>query len=295
MDEIICDTDKAIRALNWTITEMERRIKYLAEVNYRNIEEYNEDCVKNGYEKMPRIVIIVDEFADLMSTGKKAVEDTVNRIARLARAVGIHLVLATQRPSVDVISGTIKNNFPARIAFKVTSSFDSKTVLDSVGADKLLGNGDMLFMMPGASTLERMQGAYISNEEVKDIVDFVKSKNDAYFDNNIKDAIFKDKEEEQPQSNGSSHANDRNKIPPELYDALELGIQIREEQDAPLSISFLQRRMGFGWPKAAKIYDLMDRMGYLSPDEHDPKKKKVNITYEELADLRAAAEKEDEE
>ena len=295
MDEIICDTDKAIRALNWTITEMERRIKYLAEVNYRNIEEYNEDCVKNGYEKMPRIVIIVDEFADLMSTGKKAVEDTVNRIARLARAVGIHLVLATQRPSVDVISGTIKNNFPARIAFKVTSSFDSKTVLDSVGADKLLGNGDMLFMLPGASALERMQGAYISNEEVKDIVDFVKAKNDAYFDNNIKDAIFKEKEEEKPQGNGNSHANDRNKIPPELYDVLELGIQLREEQDAPISISFLQRRMGFGWPKAAKIYDLMDRMGYLSPDEHDPKKKKVNISYEELANLRAEAEKEDEE
>lgn len=295
MDEIICDTDKAIRALNWTITEMERRIKYLAEVNYRNIEEYNEDCVKNGYEKMPRIVIIVDEFADLMSTGKKAVEDTVNRIARLARAVGIHLVLATQRPSVDVISGTIKNNFPARIAFKVTSSFDSKTVLDSVGADKLLGNGDMLFMLPGASALERMQGAYISNEEVKDIVDFVKAKNDAYFDNNIKDAIFKEKEEEKPQGNGNTHANDRNKIPPELYDVLELGIQLREEQDAPISISFLQRRMGFGWPKAAKIYDLMDRMGYLSPDEHDPKKKKVNITYEELANLRAEAEKEDEE
>ena len=296
MDEIICDTDKAIRALNWTITEMERRIKYLAEVNYRNIEEYNADCVKNGYEKMPRIVIIVDEFADLMSTGKKAVEDTVNRIARLARAVGIHLVLATQRPSVDVISGTIKNNFPARIAFKVTSSFDSKTILDSVGADKLLGYGDMLFMLPGASTLERMQGAFISNEEVKAVVDFVKEKNDAYFDNNIKDAIFKDKEEDKPASNSKdAHSNDRNKIPPEFYDVLELGIQLREEQDSPISISFLQRRMGFGWPKAAKIYDLMDRMGYLTPDEHDPKKKKVNITYEELEKLREEAEKEDEE
>ena len=176
MDEIICDTDKAIRSLNWAISEMERRIKFLAEVNYRDIDEYNADCAKNGFEKMPRIVIIVDEFADLMSTGKKAVEDTVNRIARLARAVGIHLVLATQRPSVDVISGTIKNNFPSRVAFKVTSSFDSKTILDAVGADKLLGYGDMLYMMPGASELERMQGAFISNEEVKRVVDFVKSR-----------------------------------------------------------------------------------------------------------------------
>ena len=290
MDEIICDTDKAIRSLNWAISEMERRIKFLAEVNYRDIDEYNEDCAKNGFEKMPRIVIIVDEFADLMSTGKKAVEDTVNRIARLARAVGIHLVLATQRPSVDVISGTIKNNFPSRVAFKVTSSFDSKTILDTVGADKLLGYGDMLYMMPGANELERMQGAFISNEEVKRVVDFVKAKNDAYFDNSIKDAIFKDKEEEKPAQSKDTKSQDRDKIPPELFDALQLGIELREEQDAPISISFMQRRLGLGWPKAAKIYDKMDLMGYLTPDEHDPKKKKVNITYEELEELKASAE-----
>lgn len=295
MDEIICDTDKAIRALNWAIREMERRIKFLADVNYRDIDEYNADCQKNGYEKMPRIVIIVDEFADLMSTGKKAVEDTVNRIARLARAVGIHLMLATQRPSVDVISGTIKNNFPSRVAFKVTSSFDSKTILDTVGADKLLGYGDLLYMMPGASDLERMQGAFISNEEVKKVVDFVKAKNDAYFDNNIKDAIFKDKEEEKPAQSKDAREGNKDKIPPELFDALQLGIELREEQDAPISISFMQRRLGLGWPKAAKIYDKMDLMGYLTPDEHDPKKKKVNITYEELEELKATAQSEDEE
>lgn len=295
MDEIICDTDKAIRALNWAISEMERRIKFLADVNYRDIDEYNADCQKNGYEKMPRIVIIVDEFADLMSTGKKAVEDTVNRIARLARAVGIHLMLATQRPSVDVISGTIKNNFPSRVAFKVTSSFDSKTILDTVGADKLLGYGDLLYMMPGASDLERMQGAFISNEEVKKVVDFVKAKNDAYFDNNIKDAIFKDKEEEKPAQSKDAREGNKDKIPPELFDALQLGIELREEQDAPISISFMQRRLGLGWPKAAKIYDKMDLMGYLTPDEHDPKKKKVNITYEELEELKATAQSEDDE
>lgn len=296
MDEIICDTDKAIRSLNWAISEMERRIKYLAEVGYRDIDEYNADCVKNKYDKMPRIVIIVDEFADLMSTGKKAVEDTVNRIARLARAVGIHLVLATQRPSVDVISGTIKNNFPSRVAFKVTSSFDSKTILDAIGADKLLGYGDLLYMTPGSGELERMQGAYISNEEVKRVVDFVKEKNDAYFDNAIKDAIFKEKEEA-PQSSGkdAAKANDKDKLPPEFYDALRLGIELREEQDAPISISFMQRRLGLGWPKAAKIYDKMDLLGYLSPDEHDPKKKKVNITYEELEAIQYDAEKNGED
>lgn len=287
MDEIICDTDKAIRALNWAITEMERRIKFLAEVNYRDIDEYNADCVKNGFEKMPRIVIIVDEFADLMSTGKKAVEETVNRIARLARAVGIHLVLATQRPSVDVISGTIKNNFPSRVAFKVTSSFDSKTILDTVGADKLLGYGDMLYMMPGSNDLERMQGAFISNEEVKDVVEFVKKNNDAYFDNNIKDAIFKDKEAESAKSESKEgKSSSKDKIPPELFDALRQGIEIREDGgNATFSISFLQRRLGLGWPKAAKIYDQIELMGYLSTDEHDKKKKFVNITYDELDEL----------
>lgn len=287
MDEIICDTDKAIRALNWAITEMERRIKFLAEVNYRDIDEYNADCAKNGFEKMPRIVIIVDEFADLMSTGKKAVEETVNRIARLARAVGIHLVLATQRPSVDVISGTIKNNFPSRVAFKVTSSFDSKTILDAIGADKLLGYGDMLYMMPGSNDLERMQGAFISNEEVKDVVEFVKKNNDAYFDSNIKDAIFKDKEAESAKSeNKEGKGSSKDKIPPELFDALRLGIEIREDGgNTQFSISFLQRKLGLGWPKAAKIYDQIELMGYLSTDEHDKKKKFVNITHDELDEL----------
>lgn len=285
MDEIICDTDKAIRALNWAIEEMERRIKYFAEVGFREIDEYNENCAKLGYEKMPRIIIIVDEFADLMSTGKKAVEDTINRIARLARAVGIHLLLATQRPSVDVISGTIKNNLPSRVAFKVTSSFDSKTILDSVGADKLLGYGDLLYMTPSSSELERMQGAFISNEEVKRVVDFIKANNDSYFDNKIKDAIFKDKEEERASGGGSAKEKAEAGLPPELFKALELGIQLREDDNAPISISYMQRKLGLGWPKAAKIYDLMDDLGYLTPDEHDAKKKKVNISYEELDEL----------
>ncbi|MDE6060473.1 MAG: DNA translocase FtsK, partial [Clostridia bacterium] len=156
MDEIICDADKAIRALTWAEQEMRRRMKFFGEVGYRNIESFNANVQKHGYEKMPRIMVIVDEFADLMSFGGKTVESLVNAIARLARAVGIHLVLATQRPSTDVISGTIKNNFPSRVAFKVTSSFDSKTILDSIGAEKLLGKGDMIFMKTG-KTNQRIQ------------------------------------------------------------------------------------------------------------------------------------------
>lgn len=279
LDEIVCDVDKAIRALNWAITEMNRRIEYLSNLKFRDIDEYNQDCERMGYEKMPRIIIIVDELADLMSLGKKAVEDSINRIARLARAVGIHLILATQRPSVDVVSGTIKNNLPSRVAFKVTSGPDSRTILDANGADKLLGNGDLLYMTPKVALPERMQGAFVSNSEVKAIVDFIKENNESYFDNSIKDAIFNDKPEEKSENN-KERGKKQSGLPPELFDALRIGLD-----GAPLSISNMQRKLGLGWPKAAKIFDMMDDMGFLSPDEKDPKRKKVNISEQELDEL----------
>ncbi len=295
MDEIICDADKAIRALTWAVQEMNRRVKYFGEVGYRNIEDYNADVNVHGYDKMPRIVIVVDEFAELMSMGKRAVEDAVNSIARLARAAGIHLVLATQRPSVDVISGTIKNNFPSRVAFKVTSSFDSKTILDTIGADKLLGYGDMLFMTPG-SINQRTQGAFISNNEVKRVVDFIKEHNDSYFDNNIKEAIFSDQSED--KSEGSSKERGKGKdndseLPPELFKVLEIGIEMRES-NKPISISYVQRKLGIGFNKAAGLIDRINEMGYIS-DADDMKKRYVNISYEELDELRKSAEAEDEE
>ncbi len=299
MDEIIFDTDKAIRALNWAISEMERRIKYLSETGFRDIDEYNVDCIKHGYEKMPRIVIIVDEFADLMSTGKKAVEETINRIARLARATGIHLILATQRPSVDVISGTIKNNLPTRVAFRVTSIADSRTVLDLMGAEKLLGYGDMLLKTQTSSELERMQGAFISNAEIKRVIDYVKTNNDCFFDNAVKDAIFKDKEEEQAKSaEGGSKRGGDNGIGEDVLAALQLGIDMNSS-DKPnkqgFSISNIQRKLGYGWPRASKIYDKIDEMGFLSVDPTDPKKRIINITQEELNELASGDQGEDEE
>jgi len=291
IDEVILDTDKAIRSLNWAITEMERRMRFLSTSGFRDIDDYNADAVKNGLPKMPRILIVVDEFADLMSTGKKNVETSVDRIARLARAAGIHLVLATQRPSVDVISGTIKNNFPTRIACKVTSSFDSKTVLDQVGADKLLGYGDLLYMTPGKNDLERMQGAFVQPEEVKRVVDFVKEHNQGYFDQSIKDAIFKDEEVEQGTSGNKSmskNSDDQGQKIPEFYKALEVGIEIRRSTNAGMSISLLQRKLGLGFAKAGRVYDMLDNGGYLSQDENDPKKKYVNITYDDLKALKIA-------
>lgn len=295
MDEIICDTDKAIRALNWAVQEMDRRMKFFGDKHYRDIEDYNSDCVNTKMEKMPRIIVIVDEFADLMSTGKKAVEDTVNRLARLARASGIHLVLATQRPSVDVISGTIKNNFPSRIAFKVTQSADSKTVLDTVGAEKLLGYGDLFFMTPG-SQMERMQGAFISNNDVRNVVEFIKKNNDSYFDEKVKDAIFKE-EEPKAETSKDKGRNKSNELPPELFDALQLGIQLRQDDPSNpcISTSNLQRKLGLGFPKASRIKDLMDTMGYLSPDEKNPRNKYVNITQEELDELRRMSEEQEDD
>ena len=277
LDEIICDVDKAIRALNWAIAEMQRRIEYLSTLHYRDIDEYNQNCEKEGYEKMPRIVLIVDELADLMAQGKKAVEDAINRIARLARAVGIHLILATQRPSVDVVSGTIKNNLPSRVAFKVTSIADSRTILDAGGAEKLLGNGDLFYMTPKISTPIRMQGAFISNSEVKSVVEFLKANNESYYDPKVKEAIFTERQEE-PDDAGKSarRKEDKSGIPPEVFAAVRMGLD-----GTPITISGMQHKLSLGFPKAAKIFDLMRDMHLIEPTE-DGKKHKVCITEEEL-------------
>ncbi len=286
MDEIIYEMDKAIRALNWTMKEMQRRIDFLSDMGYRDIDEYNREAPSRGLEKMPRIVVIVDEFAELMSLGKKAVEDAINRLARLSRATGMHLVLATQRPSIDVISGTIKNNFPSRIAFKVTQSFDSKTILDCVGAEKLLGDGDMYYKANGAMSNQRIQGAFISNSDVQKVVDYIKSHNDSEYDASIKDEIMRDEEEAQDSEKPAQKGKSEDALPPELFDALELGIEMREQHDRAFSISYMQRKLGLGFQKAARIHDLIKTLGYLSQEGDDKKKAYVNISREELEELK---------
>ena len=276
LDEIVCDVDKAIRALNWAIQEMERRIAYLSSIKYSNIEDYNRDCEKLGYPKMPRIVIIVDELADLMAQGKKAVEDAINRLARLARAMGIHLILATQRPSVDVVSGTIKNNLPTRVAFRVTSGPDSRTVLDAGGAEKLLGNGDLLYMHPKNSDFVRMQGAFITPQEIKSVVEFVIANNESVYDSSVKDAIFKDPAEtaEHKIEKGSAHKAPG--VPPEVFAAARIGLD-----GTPLTISSLQRKLNLGFPKAARVVDIMKDLGIVEYNTDD-KKYHVVISEEEL-------------
>ena len=289
LDEIIFAADKAIRALNWAISEMQRRIEYFAQLHFRDIDEYNRNCEQIGSEKMPRIVIIVDELADLMATGKKAVEEAINRLARLARAAGIHLVLATQRPSVDVISGTIKNNLPTRVALTLSSIADSRTVLDSGGAEKLLGYGDLLYSTPKSSLPIRMQGAFITDQEIKSVVDFIKEHNEAYFDENVKNAIFKEEEEEHVETS-SKKPKESDGIPPEVIKALRMGLD-----GSPVTISGMQRKLGLGFPKAAKLFDIMVDMHLIAP-MGDDKKNRVCISEEEIDALEnGGSEASDEE
>jgi S-DNA-T family DNA segregation ATPase FtsK/SpoIIIE len=241
---VVNEAKKAYIALNWVVNEMEERYRLLAKVGVRNIEAYNEK-----QEKIPYIVVVIDEFADLMSVSADQIENAVTRLAQLSRAVGIHLILATQRPSVNVVTGVIKANLPARISFKVASKVDSRTVLDMNGADKLLGKGDMLFLRPGESKLIRAQGSLVSDKEIEKVADFIKSQAEPLYDEDIL------KEQAKPYiANGQKD---------ELYD--EAVRVIMEGNQA--SVSILQRRMRLGYTRAARIIDTMEQEGLIGPFE----------------------------
>jgi DNA segregation ATPase FtsK/SpoIIIE-like protein len=271
LPKVITEPAKALNALNWAINEMERRFETFQRDRVKNLTEYNEqDEVINGKKpKYPMIVIIVDELADLIMQSKRDVEEKIMRLAQKARAAGIHLVLATQRPSVDVITGTIKANLPSRIAFSVTSFADSKTILDGAGAEKLLGKGDMLYAPLDYPEPRRIQGAFVSNDEVKNIVDFIKRNNEAYFDENAEDAI-NNKPAGPIGSNGKE--SDFDAILPE---ALKLIIQTGQA-----SISMIQRRFSVGYPRASRIIDQMEMAKFVSPSDGS-KARKVYLTMEE--------------
>ncbi|MBN8191404.1 DNA translocase FtsK [Bacillus sp. NTK074B] len=253
---VVTDAKKASQALKKVVSEMERRYELFSHTGTRNIEGYNEYVKRQNKENddkqplLPYIVVIVDELADLMMVASSDVEDAITRLAQMARAAGIHLIIATQRPSVDVITGVIKANIPSRIAFAVSSQTDSRTILDSGGAEKLLGRGDMLFMPVGASKPTRVQGAFLSDEEVEEIVDFVISQQKAqYQEEMIPDEV--------PEDGRTGEAED------ELYnDAVQL---IAEMQTA--SVSMLQRRFRIGYTRAARLIDEMEVRGVVGPYE----------------------------
>jgi len=204
---------------------------------------------------LPYIIIIVDELADLMMVSSKDVEASLTRLAQMARAAGIHLVLATQRPSVDVITGLIKANFPARIAFKVASKIDSRTILDTIGADKLIGMGDMLFLPPGSPNMERLHGAFVSDDEVGKVVDFVRSQGEP---NYREDIVLEDKKE----ADAFDDEED------ELYDQAVSIVQ----ETRKASISYIQRRLKIGYNRAARIVELMEKNGVVSAEQGSGKR-----------------------
>ncbi len=253
---VIVEPDKILSALRWAMTEMENRYKQFAEVGVRNIDGFNE---LSGFQAMPFIIILIDELADLMAYAPVEVEDAICRIAQMARATGIHLVLATQRPSVDVITGLIKANVPTRIAFNVSSMIDSRVIIDMPGAEKLLGRGDMLYVPPDQSKPSRIQGTYVSEHEVNKVVDFLKEKNTpvAYTEEVINQSLSGWKKGGQSSGNTSSDGKDA------LFeDALRL---ICQHDKA--SASLLQRRLSVGYARAARILDQLEEAGIIGPGE----------------------------
>ena len=253
---VVTDPKKAAGALAWAVQEMENRYALFAEHKVRDLKGYNKVAESDGRPTLPQIVIIIDELADLMMVAAKDVEDAICRLAQKARAAGMHLVIATQRPSVDVITGIIKANIPSRIAFAVSSQIDSRTILDGAGAEKLLGKGDLLFYPTGYPKPVRLQGAFISDGEVENIVKFIKKDGDGIYDESIIETI--DRANEPEQVNSSKDEEDDG-TDPLLEEAIELVVDTQKA-----STSYIQRRFKVGYARAGRIIDQMEERGIIS-------------------------------
>lgn len=261
---VVTEPKEATRLLRWTVEEMERRYALLSDRGVRNIDAFNRKVLKeekgtaaegrDGLKKpLPYIVFVIDELADLMMISSREVEEAITRLAQMARAAGIHLIIATQRPSVDVLTGIIKANFPTRISFQVSSKVDSRTILDTIGAEHLLGNGDMLFMPPGVGRLTRIHGAYVSEKEVKRVTDFLKEQMKPEYDSAILEEVTREEEDKEVEDI----------ISDEKYDAaIELVVQTRQA-----SISMLQRRLRVGYNRAARMIEAMEKQGIVGPSD----------------------------
>jgi S-DNA-T family DNA segregation ATPase FtsK/SpoIIIE len=266
---IVTDAGEAANALRWATSEMESRYKKLALRGVRNIDQYNallrssgtqlsllEKELEGEYEKpLSYLVLVIDELADLMMVSSREVEESISRLAAMARAVGIHLILATQRPSVDVITGIIKANFPCRIAFKVASKVDSRTIIDGNGAEQLLGNGDMLFIPPGTARMTRIHGAYVSEKEAQAIVDHLRKQGKPTYD----DSVLAYSQDEMDDMG--------NPIDPGLQDSLYNDAVRVVVSEGRASTSLLQRRLSIGYGRAAKLIDMMFHNNIVGPSD----------------------------
>jgi len=283
---VVTNPKKAAAALQWAVSDMESRYKMMAERGVRNISGFNElaEKLQKEYDqelkkrrkankgvkpamaeeeedegvlpeppaKLPYIVILIDELADLMMVASKGVEDSLTRLAQMARAAGIHLIVATQRPSVDVLTGIIKANFPTRMSYKVTSRVDSRTILDAMGADKLLGKGDMLFLPPGTTKLQRLHGVMVSDAEIQRIVDFIKKQAKPHYQEDIFQSVVQEESKREEEEEFD-----------EKYDEA-LAIVAKDRQ---ASISYIQRRLRIGYNRAARIIETMEREGVVGPSD----------------------------
>ncbi len=283
---VVADPRKAAGALSWAVAEMDKRYALFADNGVRNLQGYNAFAVGKGLPKMPQIVIIIDELSDLMMAASNEVEDSICRLAQKARAAGMHLIVATQRPSVDVITGLIKANIPSRIAFAVKSQIDSRTIIDTQGAEKLLGNGDMLYCPVGLSKPVRVQGCYVSDDEIERVIEFVTSQGDVKYDDSVMQEIEikaaqngkkKSGGEIEMDSAGSSGAFDDEMTEKAIEVVIESGMA---------STTLIQRKLKLGYARAARIVDELSEKGIIGPFE-GAKPRKVLITKEQWYEMQA--------
>jgi len=251
---VVTNPKEATKALRWAVAEMERRYMLLSDRGVRNIDTYNRKILKEqkAGKTLPYIILIIDELADLMMASSRDVEESITRLAQMARAAGIHLIIATQRPSVDVLTGVIKANFPARISFQVSSKVDSRTILDAMGAEHLLGEGDMLFMPPGVGRITRIHGAYVSENEIQEVTDFLRNQQKPEYDTSILTEIARKEQSE----NGEIELDEK-------YDeAIEVVVK-----SGQASISMLQRKLRVGYNRAARMIEAMEIEGIVGPSD----------------------------
>lgn len=283
---VVADPRKAAGALSWAVAEMDKRYALFADNGVRNLQGYNNYALAEGLPKMPQIVIIIDELSDLMMAASNEVEDSICRLAQKARAAGMHLIVATQRPSVDVITGLIKANIPSRIAFAVKSQIDSRTIIDTQGAEKLLGNGDMLYCPVGLSKPVRVQGSYVSDEEIERVIDFVTSQGEVKYDDAVMQEIELKAAQDGKKKSGSAVDTDNMGSGGDYDDEMfPKAVEVVVEAGMA-STTLLQRKLKLGYARAARIVDELSEKGIIGPFEGS-KPRKVLITKEQWYQMQA--------
>ena len=287
---VVTDPKKAAGALQWAVTEMMKRYRLMADAGVRDLDSYNKTVgmTDDQREKLPQIVVVIDELADLMLVAAKEVEEAICRVAQMGRASGIHLVIATQRPSADVITGLMKANIPSRIAFAVASAMESRIILDTGGAEKLVGKGDMLYAPLGQGKPRRVQGCFITDDEVQAVVDFIKKNATASYDNDVMDQINQ-KAEQSGKSSGSGVAAASEPVS-EGDELLPAAVEVILET-GQASVSMLQRRLKLGYARAARIVDEMEEKGIVGPFEGS-KPRQLLITKDQWLQMQGLAPEE---